>query len=89
MINDEKYYALLATGDERTCLDLSEARKLNLSLTRHNGEVIFAGNHCKSEVYTPEVEITCAKHSASYQVLCFDLVGKDQVLLGYCSDVRS
>ena len=51
VINDEKYYALLDTGAERTCLDLSEARKLNLALTRHDGEVMFAGNHCKSEVY--------------------------------------
>ena len=46
-------------------------------------------NRCKSDVYTAEVQITCAKY-VSYQVLCFDLVGKDQVLLDYTAlDFRS
>jgi len=57
-------------------------------IRQDDGEVIFVGNHCKSEVYTAEVEITCAKHSVSYQVLCFNLVGKDQVFSTFGLGIR-
>ena len=46
MINDEKFFALLDTGAERTCLDICEARRMELELTPFDGEVFFAGTKC-------------------------------------------